>query len=231
MRIPPAARSVPKAGRFPDENEDAYALNPAVGRYAVADGVSTAARPEVWSSLLVQAFAEGSDNVFDAAALHGLAEQWRAQTIGPDLPWYAQEKLSQGSSATFLGLRVDHASGEFSAEAVGDTCLFHVRGPRLLCSYPLTDSRDFTNTPAQLSTTARRQPSPARLFGHARPWDQLVLATDAMSKFLLLVHERRRQFPALIDLVTGSHFAEYVELHRSLQRLDNDDTTLCVVTV
>ena len=56
MRLLAAAQSVPKAGRSGDENEDAFELDDAKGRYAVADGVSTAARPEVWSRLLVHAF-------------------------------------------------------------------------------------------------------------------------------------------------------------------------------
>ena len=56
MRLLAAAKSVPKAGRSDDENEDAFELDDVMGRYAVADGVSTAARPEVWSQLLVHAF-------------------------------------------------------------------------------------------------------------------------------------------------------------------------------
>ena len=45
------------------------------------------------------------------------------------------------------------------------------------------------------------------------------------------MNEQRGEFPALIDLVRGSHFADYVQLHRDNHGLDNDDTTLCVVTI
>lgn len=38
MRLLAAAQSVPKAGRSGDENEDAFELDDAKGRYAVADG-------------------------------------------------------------------------------------------------------------------------------------------------------------------------------------------------
>ena len=232
MRLLAAAQSVPKAGRSADENEDAFALNTAKGRYAVADGVSTAARPEVWSQLLVHAFVEDEISVAKPDTLRDLAIRWRELTAGTDLPWYAEEKLALGSSATFVGLAVHHPSGNFTAEAVGDTCLFHVRRGTLLASYPLTRSDQFGRTPDQITTL---DPAGAQqvgfLDGQGEPWDQLIIATDAMAKFLLHVYEKRREFPSLIDLAGGRHFADYVQIHRALKILDNDDTTLCVVTI
>ena len=232
MRLPASAQSVPKAGRSADENEDAFELDDSKGRYAVADGVSTAARPEVWSQLLVHAFVTDEMSVARPETLRDLSKRWGHLTAGENLPWYAQEKLASGSSATFVGLIVEHSSGAFTAEAVGDTCLFHVRRGTLLKSYPLTRSDQFGRTPAQVTTmTSSGVDQVGILNGQGQPWDQLIIATDAMSKFLLHVYERRGEFPTLIDLARGSHFSEYVRIHRDLRRLDNDDTTLCVVTI
>lgn len=232
MRLLAAAQSVPKAGRSEDENEDAYELDDAKGRYAVADGVSTAARPEIWSRLLVHAFVKEGLSLAKPDTLRDLSTRWRERTAGANLPWYAQEKLALGSSATFVGLAVHHPSGNFTAEAVGDTCLFHVRRGTLLASYPLTRSDQFSRTPAQITTLATTGADQVGfLDGQGESWDQLIIATDAMAKFLLHVYEQRGEFPALIDLSRGSHFPEYVQIHRGLRILDNDDTTLCVVTL
>ena len=115
-----------------------------------------------------------------ADTLRDLSKRWRDSTSGSDLPWYAQEKLAIGSSATFVGVAVHHTSGNFTAEAIGDTCLFHVRRGTLLASFPLSRSDQFGRTPAQITTTATA--GSVDVFDRqGQSWDQLVIATDAMA--------------------------------------------------
>jgi hypothetical protein len=45
-----------KDGNRPDEYEDAYAGNPRVGRFAVADGASESSFAALWAKLLVDGF-------------------------------------------------------------------------------------------------------------------------------------------------------------------------------
>ena len=52
------------------------------------------------------------------------------------LPWYAEQKLSQGAFATFLGLTLHRnrlsSSLSWDCTAIGDSCLFQVRGARVI---------------------------------------------------------------------------------------------------
>ena len=47
---------LPKRGHSADEYEDAYAANPYVGRFAVADGASESSFAALWAQLLVNGF-------------------------------------------------------------------------------------------------------------------------------------------------------------------------------
>ena len=48
--------SLPKRGHSADEFEDAFAFDPAAGRYAVADGASESSFAGLWARLLVEGF-------------------------------------------------------------------------------------------------------------------------------------------------------------------------------
>jgi hypothetical protein len=98
-------RTVPKRDRAPHENEDSVAGDTGQGRFAIADGASTSARPEVWSGLLASTFVNG-DNPLAPEVLARLRADWWQQVYRPSLPWFAQEKLSRGGDATFVGLHV-----------------------------------------------------------------------------------------------------------------------------
>src|SRR6266568_755912 len=56
MRAPVTAWWAPKAGNAADEYEDAYAVEPAALRYAVADGASETSFAKQWAELLVERF-------------------------------------------------------------------------------------------------------------------------------------------------------------------------------
>ncbi|SFQ15886.1 hypothetical protein [Amycolatopsis rubida] len=216
--------SVAKQGRDNAENEDFAAMNLAAQRFAVADGASDAARPEVWSRLLAQSYVDGE---LDATQLDELGDRWHQEVFSADLPWFAIQKLSYGSAATFAGLALSDSA--FDGEAVGDCCLFQLREGAIILAFPLDDPARFTNFPDVLRThpPAGRDLDPVhRQHGSWRTGDLFVLASDALAKYLLERPDPARPLEHL--LASPDSFAELVAEFRA-DGLANDDTTICVV--
>jgi hypothetical protein len=91
---------VPKDGHTADECEDAAAGDPAVGRFAVADGASESFAAGEWARFLVDAFVHRGPM---RDWLAGPREDWAKAVAGQAMSWYAEEKLTVGGHATFLG--------------------------------------------------------------------------------------------------------------------------------
>lgn len=224
-----AVRTAAKRDSRPEENEDSAAENAVTGRFAVSDGASTAARSEVWSRLLADAYVSG-DNPLADDTLAALRRAWSERVHVPNLAWHAREKLTRGSAATFLGLRVD-ADG-YHMTAVGDSCLFHISGGDLVFAGPLTEWTQFSRFPELVHTTPDL-PVPSEQVrsagGPLASGDVLLLATDAVAKYLLRWHSDTGELPPILDhLGDNEQFAGFVGRARA-QGLDNDDSTVCVV--
>lgn len=227
MTLRVAVRTTAKRGNEPQENEDSAAENADAGRFAVSDGAATTARAEVWSRLLTEAYVNGADPLADDT-LTALRRAWQERVREPNLPWYAREKLARGSAATFLGVQVE-AHG-YHATAVGDSCLFHLAGNDLVLTGPLTDWTEFSRFPELVHTTSDVLPgqvwSGSRKLGAG---DVLLLATDAVAKYLLQRHSETGELPHILDhLVNDEVFTQFIDQARN-HGLDNDDSTVCVV--
>ncbi|MBO0840924.1 MAG: hypothetical protein J2O49_08915 [Sciscionella sp.] len=217
-----------KAGREPGENEDRAAAG--TQRFAVADGATRSARPEIWAEILVHAFVEHRDP-FDPIVLADLRSQWLHEVDQPGLPWHAIAKLQLGGAATFVGLELDERGLHYSCHAIGDACLLHLRDGNLLTVGPLDQPDQFGSDPDLLTTLAfdtRHQHAMWSADGDYRPGDQFVLASDALAKYLL----RRHHTSAAVDMDAVLHgdFDQWVVAARAEDGLDNDDTTICLVT-
>lgn len=85
------------------------------------------------------------------------------------LRWYERRGLEKGAFATLLTLQVNidsqlagvagtppdpvdprfpHIIGGWASAALGDTCLFHVRGGQLQAAFPMSESGHFDTSPA-----------------------------------------------------------------------------------
>ncbi|MFJ4102261.1 protein phosphatase 2C domain-containing protein [Amycolatopsis japonica] len=218
--------TVPKHGRGESENEDSVTANEREGRFAISDGASTAARPEVWSRLLTEAYSTESLDPFNQAVQRELRRRWQQEVNRPDLPWFAQAKLAQGSAATFIGLQVFESG--FDVAAIGDSCLLHLRDAEILLSAPLSNAEEFSRFPVLVRTLDETTPTQEIWAGGGQhqAGDVFLLATDAIAKYLL---QNRVYLPLFCDApITDDWFCDFVIEHRRLG-LANDDTTICVV--
>jgi len=199
---------LPKEGHSAEEYEDAFAVEVASGRFAVADGASESAFARLWARLLVEHFvAQRSVEVPDwHDRLPEVQHQWQEALASRQLPWHAEQKVLYGSFATFLGVEIRSGDSglQWQAVAVGDSCLFHTRGDQLLYAWPLEKSDQFNDSPRLVGS---RTPSDEVNYNRAL-WklphpdgkdqlqlssgDRLWLMTDAMAQWFLTEYESGR---------------------------------------
>src|SRR5262249_4878772 len=139
-----------RRGHTADEYEDAFAGDDRTGRFAVADGATESSFAAAWARLLVEEFVRTPG--LWSTWLPSVRRRWAADIADRPLPWYAEAKAEEGAHATLLGVRLDLRRQRWFAQAVGDSCLFHVRGGRLLRAFPVERSEAFGNQPALIGS-------------------------------------------------------------------------------
>ena len=113
------------------------------------------------------------------------------------LTWFGAEKLSKGAYSTFLGLTLDLENSKWTAESIGDSCLFIIRDGKLLQSFPLEKSFEFNSSPYLLSSKEENnefiENNIKNSNGTLLVGDLLILATDALSHWFLKEIENTKQ--------------------------------------
>ena len=253
MRISVQGFSCPKKGNSVLENEDDFKPRPRsalVGplrlfRCAVSDGASDASFSSEWARLLTAAYV--LKGPMAAKKLYRVLKVyrplWSHYVASKPLPWYAQAKAENGSFATLLGLTLtssdDGWAGTWKALAVGDSCMFQVRGAELICSFPLRESGDFGNFPALIPTNLQHDHAWRAALktdkGRWRPEDSFLLTTDALAQWAFSQAERGEvpwgQFRDVGISEESPAFAEWIDTLRDEGSLRNDDATLLRVDV
>jgi hypothetical protein len=195
----------------------------------------------MWAQLLVDEFVESGLEPAWTSRLPALQQRW-ARAAFPrgedaDLPWYLQARAQQGAYATFLGmiLQKDSTGCRWYALAVGDSCLFQVRGDRLLEAFPVARAADFGNAPWLVGS--RNEPARIeRHHGDVEPGDRFWLMTDALAAWFLRTAEAGgRPWRQLHELeqqpAVEAAFALWVAGLRRGRHLRDDDVTLMSVLV
>ena len=232
------AFSAAKAGNAPEEYEDAVAGDPAAGRFAVADGATESSFAAAWARLLVEGFVTAAGRPWRSLDwIAPLRQRWASQVDTLVLPWFAETKREEGAFATLLGVAFRSPRGSdpgvWRAVAVGDCCLFRTRRSRLLGSFPLTASKDFSNRPRLLGSRVGALPKPDEAAGRWRPGDRFLLMSDALAQWFLERTEKKADpLGEIATLLSGSApqdaFPSWLG-ERRRQGLRNDDVTLAII--
>ncbi len=172
---------------------------------AIADGVSSALFSGPWAAILAEAVVADSPNPCDpeefGAWLRQQRERWAASIDTSSLAWFQKAKLPAGAFSTLLYARVcevdDAQAGAFGgyrlvAFALGDSCLFQVRGGELVRSFPLETSDQFEVDPIVLGSVDLGRDHLlefAILDEMCYPGDELVLCTDAVAEWAVRGYE------------------------------------------
>jgi len=236
---------VPRRGNRPEEYEDAFAADAEAGRFALADGATESSFAALWARLLVNDFVQNAARDLDDWKTHlpALQEQWYASVRRPSLSWNVEAKLEQGAFATFLGVARTSAPGEipqWEATAVGDTCLFHTRGPVLFSAFPVDHSSKFNNAPqllgSRMSPELIRKSPALRIQGSGLADDRLWMMTDALAQWCLREHEGGNDPWGEIDSLLSQpepqqRLAAWIDELRFSRKLHNDDVTLLLIVL
>ncbi|OWK34498.1 hypothetical protein [Fimbriiglobus ruber] len=230
----------PKKGNGPTEWEDAFAVNPALGIAVVADGASEGIFCRVWAGLLATRIAtEGPDFRADGAFVRWVDQcraAWRQDIGYTTLRWSQQNKVaSVGAAATLLGLFFGPpdvtVKRTWRATAVGDACLFHIRGNTLMATFPLAAGDQLGSTPALVRSNPGHEVFPIFASGTCGAGDLFILATDAVAGRLFheattgtVVWERYLTLPE-------SEWQAEIDTLRAANEIVNDDCTLVVLRV
>lgn len=186
-----------KAGHAKGEYEDAYALatDEWPVRATVTDGATESAFAGSWARTLAKGYVNDPDAMTDPEAWLGACRsEWASGMRAADapLPWYAIAKAEEGAHAAFLGCCVQY-DGTYTAHAVGDCCLVHLRDNVLHRAWPIADPDAFTHHPPLLSSRPDAAvPDVHVTTGEVKPGDRLWLATDAVAAYLLRPHRAAR---------------------------------------
>lgn len=246
--------STPKAGNADSEYEDAFSPEDPVdaegesqSRFAVADGATETSFSGIWARQLVKAYVAGAfEHLPDRSWLTELQDQWWSNVRNKEMPWYAEQKIESGTFAALVGLTLISESpgsrqGLWHAEAIGDSCLFQVRGTEVLKKFPIESSQAFTNSPVLLPSKPDKNLAFGCLVadeGHWQCGDSFYLMSDALAAWFLSALERNeapwetlRDLDRNFDHPTARKsglkcFRKWIETARAEGALRNDDVTL-----
>lgn len=240
---------IQKEGNEEKEYEDAYYAPKRVVLdkdqkilFAVADGATESVFSNIWANILVKAYVRGQLSPLSFGDdIPPLQEKWNYILGKMELPWHAIEKLKQGTHSSLLGLKIffsfEHPNwGLCEALALGDSCLFQVRGNQVIKSHPISKSTEFNDTPSLVSTSKahnnlfiERRRITKKLW---RKSDYFYLMTDAMALWFMHQNEMGNNPHMLLQELMYSdrkHFIEFITELRQKRLIKNDDVTLICI--
>ena len=245
---PPQRFQTPKAGNRPEECEDAsrvaYSVVADAARIALCDGASESAFSREWAEILCDAFVRRPLDLseLDGPSLAGWLEpceqEWNQAVPWDRIPWHGEAKARAGALATLLALTVDltpNSSGGFpwKAAAIGDCCLFVVRGGRLELAFPLEESSQFNNTPGLICSNPANNKGlweqVRQLRGEIRAGDVVIFASDALAAWLLQECESNGKPWETLLSMDAEEWEGWVQAQRAERSMRNDDTTLIII--
>lgn len=241
-----------KLGNEQADYEDAFAprINGTLEQknfsLSVADGATESSFASDWAKMLTRAFVKEPFTNIEAlqARTQVLSQRWHSFVNRRPLHWFAEEKVRLGAFATFLGVTLgsnsngSSQSGNWSAIAVGDSCLFQIRNNELLCSFPISNPADFGSSPTLLSTNLNSNSKLwERVKCHSADWvsgDHLLLTTDALACWFLFQHQNNEKPWNILlgfteDSSPSESFQTWANDERRSSHLKNDDITLLTV--
>jgi hypothetical protein len=238
-----------KQGYTEAECEDKAAVkqlqtSPIVIQAAIADGVSQAIFSGEWANILVNNFVEKELDIFQENKLNNwVIEQqanWQKFIRQQSLSWMSRRKLKsdQGTYATFLGLKIEqtYEGWQWQALAIGDCCLFIVKDNALITAFPLTNSQELNQVPAQLGSEANYNNSTKFTQGTVDKGSHFYIVTDALAGWIMRNLEMRvLPWNTLESHREQEKFSPWIKkLRYSKDReeyIRDDDTTLVHICV
>ena len=237
---------LPKHGLTPDEYEDAFwppgvlVVSDFPVRVAVADGATETTFSGLWARLLVEAYNDAKSDPSLLETLAPLQARWLKEATAKPLPWYAEAKLEQGAFAALVGITLSatqgNTRGEWAAYAVGDSCVFQLRGNDLIARFPLSEFTAFDNRPLLVSSVQannrKLEAAEQRASGDWQVGDVFYLMTDAFACWFLRTWDAlsqdgtRQEFVDQLHAISDQESFEAFVMEQGNQGQSKDDSFL-----
>jgi hypothetical protein len=258
MRIIVESFWLSKGGNHDSEYEDAFFPPLTSGwqedgkqfRFAVADGASSGILSGQWARVLTEVACDLDvpiDNPLvilktGIARWNGWLDNYLQNRKEHDKPikWYEEPGLKAGAFSTLLVLEInDKQTNEWRAVAIGDSCLFQVRGGQLVIPFPVEQSNAFNNNPALMCSVLDHNDNLRNEITQSKgEWqieDEFFLMTDAIAQWFLTQYEMGQQpWSAFQDSSTADDsqsFKNWIDSLREQKTMRNDDVTLVRITL
>lgn len=191
-----------KLGNPAKEYEDSLSFDLKKRRFAIADGASGSTFSDIWARSLTESFVSSGADLFREkdSVISGLISksrnQWYDKIDWKALPWFLKNKSISGSYSTFLALQIKKLSGgiKIKSLAIGDSCLFILKGDVIKESFPLKIPVEFGNTPHLMwsgqgfpvkKDLKVPEPKPVLFSSAIDSNETILLATDAAAKWIM----------------------------------------------
>jgi hypothetical protein len=243
MRLDFRVFSLAKDHERPEENQDAWAIDPRRGIAAVADGVSSAIFSRYWATILTEAVIVQPPEPDDAEGFRAwLAQQrdvWANRIDLSRLAWYQKAKIKDGAFSTLLWICLhpsddgDPAACRIRGYAVGDCCLFVIRDGALLGSFPVQTAAELEVDPLAVGSLDLKRDDRLvfqPLDDCGREGDMLVLCTDAVAHWAFTLQESGSpvNWEAYWEMPEETWQAEVIAM-RDRREMRFDDATLMLL--
>jgi serine/threonine protein phosphatase PrpC len=241
--------SLPKIGETEKNIQDRFAVSADNNLIAISDGAGSSLYPSQWAEILVEHFCHTSSEPIAIAQqsyeewLQPAQEKWRQYYLerltNPNRKWWqGGSQLKSHAAATFVGLKaVDELNSEqkrWQAIAVGDSCLFKLtKNTAELISFPLQKAEEFKGTTQCFFSLPEYSSFPPQFIeGVCEQGDIFLLATDALSQWLLTEYEQQSTlWQEIFTLDNSEEFIAFVEKLRREKSIKNDDITGLIVPI
>jgi hypothetical protein len=240
---------IQKRGSSSEEFEDAVCpperseFDQANVRCAVADGATESIFARRWAEQLVFAVCHHELSLQRlSSGIPQLRANWREWLVGKTLPWYADEKARQGAFAALVAVELTEnettgpQQGDWHAVAVGDSCLFHIRGEDILVRFPIDKAESFDNRPVLICSlgTDETEVNEEYRSGKWTQGDLFYLMSDALACWFIKHIDaggRPSDIPNHNSAGEIASFKDWVESLRDQGLIRNDDCTMLRVTI
>lgn len=231
---------VPKDPGYPEDNEDAFALDPGAGRIAVSDGASESFDSRTWAELLAHRFVHHP--VLSQGWLSAAIAEYAGRFDRAGLSWSKQSAFDRGSFATLLGLRHSVKRRTLEVVGVGDSLCVLLDGHELVDCFPYVRAEQFHHRPDLFSTDEHLNGffvSPGLASGYRKIWSlreslapAVLCMTDGIAEWALRRSEEGRPVWAdLAGIATTSELEGLVFRERLTRAMRVDDSTLVVASL
>ena len=225
---------------------------------AIADGATESTWAKSWAQHLVKAYVHEPFSSLSEVYQRNIHQTWFQEQLDqirknppPIPPWILEEGLRRGAYATLLGVEFSYQDGSWycQAFAVGDCCLFHIRGDRLIKAFPLDSPDAFNSTPVLISTRPsgcadqgcadQSAPSNSEASSSScltdvkcQEGDEFWLMSDALACWFLRTQENEPGIVRQMQKISNcDEFRKKIEDEREQKRLRNDDVTWMIIRI